>query len=117
MKTFLATILLVCSLAPARAVDCAKNADACSASQKPLSPFLEAAAAEAASPPRPAAVKENAIPLRAEAPSEGAVLSAAAAVPAVPQTFSSPFWLVFIGGSVAGLYLYLGGGAKKGKKK
>ena len=113
MKTSIAAILLLFCLAPARAVDCSKNSDACSAGQKKLSPFLAAAAAPVPPAAQPAAVGRVPVQSRADAP----VSTADAAVPSGPETFSNPGWLIFIGGAVAGLYFYLGGGAKKGKKK
>jgi hypothetical protein len=116
MKTPIAAVLLLFCLAPGRAADCSKNSDACSAARKDSSPFLAAAATV---PPtaQPSAVGRSPDRSSPAAPAEAPVSAADAAVPSVPGTFSRPGWLIFIGGVVAGLYFYLGGGAKKGKRK
>ena len=120
IATLLLVLLLPC--AAAYAEDCAKNSDACSAANKKLSPFLEASAAEQ-KPPAPASgpLKRTSLrqaevrqPAIVPAPAEPAAPSAA---PAASRNVSSPLWLLFVCGGVAGLYFYLRGGARRGRKK
>ena len=131
-KIFLLTAVLCLPSFCLAAQDCAKNAEACSASSTravPASPFLAAsrAAAQAPAPAakpaaqavKPAAAEakpavaavpaaENAVPAPAEAPVQSA--------PAMPG-MSSPAWLLFVIGGVAGLYFYLRSGSRRGKRK
>ncbi len=131
-KIFLLTAVLCPPSFCLAAQDCAKNAEACSASSTravPASPFLAAsrAAAQAPAPAakpaaqavKPAAAEakpavaavpaaENAVPAPAEAPVQSA--------PAMPG-MSSPAWLLFVIGGVAGLYFYLRSGSRRGKRK
>lgn len=114
----LALLLLPCA-APA-AEDCAKSTEACAAGAKQLSPFAAASLAET-KPARPAPVlKQGAAPKEdpAAAPAEVSTAPAPAA-PAAPasQDLSSPAWMVFVAGALAGLYFYLRGGAKRGRRK
>jgi hypothetical protein len=102
MKKLIAVLLLSWYPAAARAAaDCAKSAEACAAGAATLSPFLAASAAQ---------------PVKAAAPYEAAVSSAAPAAP-TGKNSSNPLWLIFVGGSVAGLYFYLGAGEKKRRRK
>ena len=113
MKKILFLLLLACCAA-LNAEDCVKNSDACTAGSKTMSPFLAASALpkQAAAAP----VKRTAL--------AGPAAAQAAAEPAQPQvpapeaakTSSSPLWLLFVGGGFVGLYFYLGGKRKKGKK-
>ncbi|MDD2805208.1 MAG: hypothetical protein PHV33_06605 [Elusimicrobiales bacterium] len=123
MKNFLLTLLLLSPCAALAADDCARSADACSAGAKRLSPFAAASLSE----PRPAAVaaakkaelKQAPAPKEAPAAAAQEVSTAAAPAPAVParQDLSSPAWLVFVAGALAGLYFYLRGGSKRGRRK
>lgn len=103
--TILASLLIPCFVGFC-AADCPRNSDACSAGAKKTSPFLDAvAAAEKKAPPpasRPADKPRPAVP---------------ASAPAPVSVLSSPAWLLFVGGLVAGLYIYLGSGLKKRRKK
>lgn len=131
MKKYFPTLLLIPLLAAAAAAeDCAKNADACSQSGKKLSPFVQASLREARTPDpagKPGAALRQAPPAKPRAelkpapvPSAAAVSSApAAAAPAAPakEGLSSPLWLFFVAGSLAGLYFYLRGGTKRGRKR
>lgn len=112
------------------AQDCGKNADACTDS-RPVSPFVAASRAGSAPQARPAAKT-------APAPVKTSALLPAAAQPAAPQqapaqaeaapaaapaaagsqgAMASPGWLLFVAAGVTGLYFYLRGGARKGKRK
>lgn len=119
MKKIIATLLLFVAL-PLCAQDCAKSADACSAPKKALSPFLAAAAEPAAVKQVPASPSAAAKPGPAKKTQAAEVSTAPAAVPVQPQkdgpAASSPVWLLFVGGLLAGLYFYLGAGRGKGKK-
>jgi hypothetical protein len=123
MKLLLTLVLLFCGLSGARAAttaDCAKSTDACAASPKKLSPFLAASAAAPALPKE--TVKEKALTANpAPAPAAMPVPTAPAPAPVAPapsrRGTSSPLWLLFVGGSVAGLYFYLGAGERKRKRK
>lgn len=116
----LTALLLPFLLSPVFAADCPKNSDACSGGAKSSSPFLAASLAAPAKAEAKAAVK-TAPAAPAKPPVQAAavqVSSAPAAVPpAVPVKSSSPAWLFVVGGGLAGLYFYLAGGSKKGKRK
>jgi Tfp pilus assembly protein FimV len=116
----LTALLLPFLLAPAFAAPCPKNSDACSGGSKSSSPFLAASLAAPAATEAKAAVK-TAPAAPAKAPVQAAavqVSSAPAAIPpAVPAKSSSPAWLFVVGGGLAGLYFYLAGGSKNGKRK
>lgn len=117
MKKIIFPLLLACC-ATLHAEDCAKNSDACSAGAKHASPFLAASAQPVVTTAAPAAVK--AAPAVRQVQPAQAPLAAPAAVPApAPEagTYSSPLWLLFIGAVFAGLYFYLGGNKKRGKKR
>lgn len=126
MKTYLLTLLLLAAPASAFAADdCAKNADACSGGGRKLSPFVEASLSEmkpaAVADTKKAELKQPAARAVKHEPapevSTGTAASAAPAAPAEKQDLSSPLWLVFVGGSLAGLYLYLGAGRKRSRRK
>lgn len=121
MKKYLITLLLLPALAGAQTPsDCEKNLDACSGGSKKLSPFVQASLGERQPPAPAAALKHKAVLKAAPAP---AVSSAPAAeLPAerpepARNGLSSPLWLVFVGGSLAGLYFYLQGGRRRGRRK
>lgn len=118
MKKILFPLLLACCL-PLSAEDCAKSSDACSAGSKSSSPFLAASAQPAKTAAAPvvpakktAPVAQPAVPARTD--------SAADVIPAPEKEgagkLSSPLWLLLVGGGLAGLYFYLGGKKKKGKR-
>ena len=116
MKILITILLLSCSLTPARAAaDCAKNADACTASTRANSPFLTAAAADPATDKRSTATNKAPAAAKPGTPAAVEVSSTSAGVPLMPAS-SSPLWLVFIGVSLAGLYFYLGSAGKRRKK-
>lgn len=129
MKKLILPFLLApfCALPLTAAEDCAKNLDACAGGKKSASPFVEASLREAAPPapvknpaPAPAAAKSAAPAARAAAqPAEAP--AAAAAPPAAPadgkEPLSNPLWLLFVGGVLAAVYLYLAAGRRKGRKK
>ncbi|MBI5743431.1 MAG: hypothetical protein HY952_02665 [Elusimicrobia bacterium] len=127
MKTLITLLLpLFFSAAYATPDDCAKSADACSSGNKKMSAFLAASATEPAPAVKPAApVKKAAVKkpvlVKKELPAAVAVSSAPAPAPAAPQPadngISSPAWLLLVGGGLAGLYFYLGAGARKGRGK
>lgn len=139
MKRYLLLAALLLASVPSWA-DCAKSTDACSAGNKKLSPFLEAAMLrDMASPPaarKRAAADRNAPAARsakAAAPAlkpaagVGAATEAPRAQQAPPASFpasagdklSSPLWLGFIGAGLAALYFYLAGLPRRarGRKK
>ncbi|MDA8131555.1 MAG: hypothetical protein M0011_08640 [Elusimicrobia bacterium] len=128
MKTTLILALLLA--APAlRAADpgCAKSADACSAGSKRTSPFVAASLREPLPPATSAAGKTRAAMRQAEPKPEKEAAKtpapepASAPAPEVPVSgapgLSSPLWLLFIGTGVSGLYFYLSGPTRRGKKK
>ena len=134
MKTIL-TALLLLAAAPLRATDpgCAQTADACSAKSGPVSPFTAASLREALPPAASAAGKTRAAlrqaeaktakaaapePAPAAAPVEAPETPAAPAIPAQAAAgLSNPLWLLFIGAGISGLYFYLAGPARKGRRK
>ena len=123
------TLLLLLALPVSAPADdsCAKNSDACSGGKKQFSPFAAASLSEmeraqdARRPElKPGPVKkepelEPAPEKKAGAPQASAVPQAASA--AAARELSSPLWLFFVGGSLAGLYFYLRGGSRKGRRK
>jgi Tfp pilus assembly protein FimV len=117
----LTALLLTFLLAPAFAAPCPKNSDACSGGAKSSSPFLAASLAAAVNTEAKAAAVKTAPAAPAKAPAQAAVVqvssSPAAIPPASPAKSSSPAWLFVVGGGLAGLYFYLAGGSKKGKRK
>jgi hypothetical protein len=125
MKTLITLLLpLFFSAAYATPDDCAKSADACSSGNKKMSAFLAASAAEPAPAVEPAApVKKTAVKkpvlVKKEIPAAVAVSSAPAPAAQQPADngISSPAWLLLVGGGLAGLYFYLGAGARKGRRK
>ena len=120
MKKILLPLLLACCSALNAAEDCAKNADACAAGKKTIvSPFLAASAqpvkkAAAIVPAKKAAPAVQPAPQPAV---EASSAPAAAQVPAPAGNTSSPLWLLLVGAGLAGLYFYLGGKNRKGKRK
>lgn len=133
MKKLSLLLLLVLPAAAFAGDDCAKSADACAGGKRSASPFVAASLAEMkqgkirkAPELRPAPPKKTPelkpAPKPAEQPaapaaSTAAVPAAALPAPAAAKELSSPFWLFFVGGSLAGLYFYLRGGARKGGRK
>lgn len=121
MKKYLLTLLLLPALAAAQtSSDCAKNLDACSSGSKKLSPFAQASLGEP-SPPAPVAARQHKAVLKA-APAPAVSSSPAAVPPAEPPPpapggLASPLWLLFVGGALAGLYFYLQGGRRRGRRK
>ncbi len=120
-------LLLLPLLCPARAAaapakaDCAKSSDACYAGRR-LSPFMEAvkaveAAAETKAPAetKPDARPQAPSPVRESPVPAAAVPGAAPAAPARAEegALSHPAWLLFIAGSLAGLYFYLRAPARR----
>lgn len=104
------------------AEDCPKNLDACAGGKKLSSPFVEASLREKAPEPKaPPAQPKPAPAPAAAAPSEAKPAAPAAepqpALPAAPAPLASPLWLLFVGGVLGGLYLYLASGRRKGRKK
>jgi hypothetical protein len=127
-KTITCAALLLCCLAGYCSADCPKNSDACSAGAKRTTPFLDAVAAAekkaaAQTTEKPAAATTSSSLSAQERPEKkdqpgGALASPAAAeTPAATGALSSPAWLLFVAGLVAGLYFYLGSGLKKRRKK
>lgn len=123
MKKILFPVLLACCSALNAAEDCAKNADACSAGNKTIvSPFLAASAqAQKAAPAPVPAVKKPSLSVQ---PVQQVAVSTAVVPPAVPvssqagpRSVSSPLWLLLVGAGLVGLYFYLGGKSKKGKRR
>lgn len=137
MKTL--SLLLLLALPAAAAEDCAKNADACAGGKKAASPFTAASLSEMKPAPakkapelKPAPEKKAPEPKPAtekRLPDQAPAAEAAAA-PAAPEAgtapvpppaqrreLSSPLWLLFVGGALAGLYFYLRGSARKGGRK
>lgn len=121
MKTS-AALLLALFLSQAFAADCPKNSDACSGGAKSSSPFLAASLGAAVSEakaapvkPAPAAVKAKA-PAQAPAVQVSSVTAADTSAPAAGKV-SSPAWLFLVAGGLAGLYFYLAGLPRKGKRK
>ena len=118
MKKIIFPLLLACC-ATLHAEDCAKNSDACSAGAKAVSPFLAASAQPVVTTAAHAAAVKPA-PVVPQVQPAQAPLAATAAVPApAPEagTYSSPLWILFIGAVFAGLYFYLGGKKKRGKRR
>ncbi|MHB0994913.1 MAG: hypothetical protein ACYC2I_00945 [Elusimicrobiales bacterium] len=112
----LALLLPACAAA---AEDCAKNADACSAGRKTLSPFLAASAAEPeaakpAPPLRKASLRQAPV---STAPAAGEIPAAPAPAAAPGPQASSPAWVLLVIAGLAGLYYYLGGGRRRGRRK
>jgi hypothetical protein len=139
MKRYLLPAALLLASAPCWA-DCAKSTDACSAGNRKLSPFLEAAMLRDMSSPsaarKRAAAGGSASAARstkaaAPAAKPAAVAGAAAGAPLARQApaasspaspgdkLSSPLWLGFIGAGLAALYFYLAGLPRRarGRKK
>lgn len=119
-KQIIALALMTSALAPLSAADCEKNSDACSAGTKRSSPFLEASLSGSPAPAPDEKNRSSSVPAAAAAPA-AASSPAPAAAGAVPAQqggeLSSPAWLVLVAGGVAGLYFYLGGGARKRERK
>lgn len=118
MKLKALALLLLLPAFAAAAEDCAKNADACAAGKKTLSPFLSASAAEPEAP-RPAPPLKKAALRQAAAstaPASAEVPAPVPAAPAGPQA-SSPAWLLLVIAGLAGLYYYLAGGRHRGRRK
>jgi len=116
----LTALLLPFLLSPVFAADCPKNSDACSGGSKSSSPFLAASLAAPAKAEAKAAVKAApAAPAKAPVQAAAVQVSSgnAAPPPAAPAKSSSPAWLFVVGGGLVGLYFYLAGGPKKGKRK
>lgn len=113
----LAALLLPFLLSPVFGADCPKNSDACSGGAKSSSPFLAASLAAPVKAEAKAAVK--AAPAKAPVQAAAVPVSSgsAATPPAAPAKSSSPAWLLLVAGGLAGLYFYLSGGSKKGKRK
>lgn len=130
MKKLSLLLLLALPAAVPAADDCAKNADACAGGKKISSPFAAASLAELKQgrikkepelkpAPRRKAPELKPAPEPAAQEAAPAASTAAAAelpAPAAAKELSSPFWLFFVGGSLAGLYFYLRGGARKGRR-
>ncbi|OGR77003.1 MAG: hypothetical protein A2X32_06895 [Elusimicrobia bacterium GWC2_64_44] len=122
MKNFLLPLaLLLTPCAAPAADDCAKSTDACSAGAKQLSPFAAASLAKDEAPRSRVPVLKQAPAPSESAPQAPAAVSTAPA-PAAPaaasrQALSSPAWLVFVAGALAGLYFYLRSGSKRGRRK
>jgi len=122
MKKIIFPLLLACCSVLNAAEDCAKNTDACTAGKKTVvSPFLAASAqpvkkakAAAITPAKKTAPEVKPAPQPAV---EASSVPAAAQAPAPAGTTSSPLWLLLVGAGLAGLYFYLGGKNRKGKKK
>lgn len=138
-----AIIFLLLSSPAFAAEDCQKSVEACSAGTKTLSPFVAASIGERLPPPalpggKKAALRESPDPRPAAAEivsgkEEGPSKDGPEAAPqpdAEPSgeapeeegsagglSVKNPFWLVFMGSLLAGIYLYLGGDARKGGKK
>lgn len=142
--TKIAIMLLLLSSPAAAAQDCADAdaADACSAGTKTLSPFVAASIGERLPPPALPGGKKAALREAPARPGEAAAeivskkreADPEAAPPREPEqepedevpaedgaaggfSVKNPFWLVFMGAMLAGLYIYLGGDARKGGKK
>lgn len=128
-KTFFFTAVLCLPSFCLAAQDCSKNAEACSAPSTravPTSPFLAASRAAAQAPAAPAApaIKSAEPATAASKPAQPQAVEPAAPsaeVPARPEPsrpdMSSPAWLLFVIGGVAGLYFYLRSGSRRGKRK
>jgi hypothetical protein len=124
MKTCALLLLLISCPAYAAAEDCAKNADACSGGSLKSSPFVQASLRENLPPAPPAAKAKRAV-MREAAPPAVAASSAPVPAPAPVSApaqdgkpgMSSPLWLLFVAAVLAGLYLYLGAGRRKGRKR
>jgi len=119
MKTS-AALLLALFFSPAFAADCPKNSDACSGGARSSSPFLAAslgaAVSEAAAPVKTAPAAAKAAPAQAPAVQVSSVTAADTSAPAAGKV-SSPAWLFLVAGGLAGLYFYLAGLPRKGKRK
>jgi hypothetical protein len=120
MKKIIFTLLLACCAA-LNAEDCSKSTDACTAGGKKtiLSPFLAASSQplKAAPAAAPAVKAAPAVPPAPEVPAPAAPAAAPAPLQDRAGNISSPLWLLLVGGGLAGLYFYLGGKKKKGKRK
>lgn len=130
MKKLSLLLLLALPAAVPAADNCAKNADACAGGKKISSPFAAASLAEIKQGRikkepelKPAARKKAPEPepvpgpaAQEAAPAASTAAVAAAQLPVQAKELSSPFWLFFVGGSLAGLYFYLRGGARKGRR-
>ena len=123
----LAALFLFTAFAPqflkaAAADDCPKNADACVPGAQKALPFQQAAAAAEEKAKAPAAREKT-----VEAAKPAAAAPEPAAVPEVStgtsarqpaeNKLSSPAWLLFMAAVMAGLYFYLRGNAKRGRKR
>ena len=120
MKKIFLPLLLACCSALYAVEDCAKNTDACTAGKKTVvSPFLAASAqpVKKAAAIVPAKKREPEIKAAPQPAVEASSSPAAAQVPAPAGNTSSPLWLLLVGAGLAGLYFYLGGKSRKGKKK
>jgi len=137
MKIHALAFLLLLPAAVFADPNCDKNSDACSAGNKKLSPFLQAvsaaqdASAQTSSAPtrepreklaggRVTAGRKKASMRQAElstAPAAVEVSSAAPAAPADGGSASSPAWLIFVAAGIAGLYFYINGGKRRGRRK
>lgn len=116
---------LLLALAPAaRAVeDCSKKSDACGGT-KFSSPFAAASLREPLPPASPGSGgKKSALRQAAPAVAPAAPETETAQAPVEPETrpdgeqLGNPLWLLFVGGVLAGLYLYLGAGRKRGRRR
>lgn len=119
MKLKALALLLLLPACAAAAEDCAKNADACSAGRKTLSPFLAATAAEP-EPAKPAPQsKKSAAPRQAAVSTAPAAVDVPAPGPEAPagRQKSSPAWVLLVIAGLAGLYFYLSGGRSRGRRK
>lgn len=122
MKIRVLTLLLLLPVCAAAAEDCAKNADACAASGKSASPFLQAAAAEPVPAPQPKKTARRRAPALvpaavSTAPAAVEVSTGALPAPAEKGTASSPLWLILVASGLLGLYAYLNGGRRRGRRK
>jgi len=122
MIKYLFPLLLALAPAARAAEDCAKSLDAC-AGTKVSSPFAAASLREPLPPASPGSGGKK-VALRQAVPApKPAPEAAPATAPAGPETkpvgeqLGSPLWLLFVGGVLAGLYLYLGAGRKRGRRK
>ena len=128
MKYTVLALLLLLPAAAMSAEDCAKSSDACRGGARNLTPFLQAvAAAENGNAPataktpaeKPRAKRQAAAPApAAPAAAPDPVEVSTAAPAAAPQGgYSSPLWLLFVGALLAGVYFYLSGGRRRGRRR
>jgi len=122
MKIRALALVLLLPVCAAAAEDCAKNSDACAASAKPSSPFLQAAAAEPAPATEPKKVSRRRVPALVPATvsttqASVEVSTGALPAPAEKRSASSPLWLILVAAGLLGLYAYLNGGRRRGRRK